>query len=69
MEERMLHDEVQEWLGTKGVSLWANWLVTSEDGMAEATDWFVAELRDFWRHRMVARNFYSDRNTVQFDVV
>lgn len=55
MDDRILHDEVQEWLDTKGTSLWANWLITSEDGMEEAVNWFVNELRSFWRHRLNTR--------------
>lgn len=74
MDDRILHDEVQEWLNTKGTSLWANWLITSEDGMGEAVDWFVNELRSFWRYRLDTRRQqieqdyeaqFSDRN---FDV-
>lgn len=53
LAEQSLHDEVQEWLETKGTSLWADWLITSEDGLQDATDWFVQELRAFWRHRML----------------
>ena len=65
--DQSLHDEVQEWLQTKGTSLWADWLITSEDGLQEATDWFVQELRAFWRHRMRAyRPQVSGKN---FDVV
>lgn len=67
METTMLHDEVREWLQAKGTSLWANWLVTSDDGLQEATDWFVQELRSFWRHRLVARKITATAGN--FDVV
>lgn len=67
METTMLHDEVREWLQTKGTSLWANWLVTSDDGLEEATDWFVQELRAFWRHRLVSRKITATAGN--FDVV
>lgn len=62
-----LYDEVREWLGTKGSSLWANWLTTSEDELELAAEWFTKELKSFWRHRMVVAGFKVDSKA--YDVV
>lgn len=67
MDDTMLHDEVREWLDTKGVSLWADWLVTSEDGKEAAVNWFVNELRSFWKYRLHSRRTKISAET--FDVV
>jgi len=51
-----LRNDVRNWLVSKGVSLWANWLVTSDDGLEQAVDWFVRELCAFSSHRVTVRN-------------
>lgn len=55
MDDRILHDEVRAWLDTKGTSLWVYWLIASDDSKEQAVDWFVKELRSFWRHRLNTR--------------
>lgn len=67
MNETVLHDEVREWLDTKGVSLWADWLITSDDGMDDAVEWFVQELRSFWKYRL--NRTRNVQPVMEFDVV
>lgn len=55
MSEAM-RNEVRDWLQSKGVSLWANWLITSDDGLEQAVDWFTRELCAFSSHRVTTRN-------------
>jgi len=59
MDDRYLtlEDEVRAWLSAKRTSLWGNYMITADDSMDEAVEWFVNELRSFWKHRLgVPRN-------------
>lgn len=47
-----LEDEVRAWLSEKRTSLWGNYMITADDSMEEAAQWFADELRSFWKHRL-----------------
>jgi len=61
-----METEIREWLESKGVSLWADWLITSEDGMDSAVAWFANEVRSFATYRA---NKASKALVPEFDVV
>jgi hypothetical protein len=47
-------DDIEQWLTTKGSTLWADWIVTSPDGRKQAAEWFAKEMLDFaiWRSNL-----------------
>lgn len=47
-----LEDEVRAWLEAKRTTLWGDYILTAEDSMEDAVNWFAAELRSFWKHRL-----------------
>ena len=68
-------NEIEQWLGTKGSTLWADWIVTSPDGRRQAAEWFAKEMLEFaiWRsdkkrtrlsQMLVNDNFHNGAFTV-----
>lgn len=48
-------DEIYEWLGTLGVSLWADWYIESPDRRRLAAEWFHKQMTDVRNYVAVGR--------------
>lgn len=49
--EEMYVTHIENWLRNKGVTLWMNWCLTSEDSLREAAEWWYRETLEWadWR--------------------
>lgn len=52
-------DEIYYWLGTLGVSLWADWYIESPDRRRLAAEWFHKQMTDVTAHTLRGRNKVS----------
>jgi hypothetical protein len=38
---------IEQWLASKGVTLWGDWDITRPDRRHQAAEWFMAQVLDF----------------------
>lgn len=43
---------IEEWLKSKGVTLWADWDISADDQRAKAAEWFSKQLSDYFGFAM-----------------
>lgn len=51
-------DEIYEWLGTLGVSLWADWYIESPDRRRLAAEWLQKQIVD-------SMAYVADKRTIK----
>jgi hypothetical protein len=49
-------DMIRDWIDSKGVSLWADWLVTDTEQRDMAAMWFLREYHAFQHYQNTRRN-------------